>query len=232
MEGGQQTRQSNNKNNLLVVATDKHVEYCWETLINSLNGYNVYPTPEFPELFCPLFVSWYKITYNNSNGYSQQRTRLRGCIGTLEAQRLPQALRDYTLSSAFRDNRFLPISNEEVQDLICSVSLLTNFEKGSNYLDWEIGIHGLIIRFLDPSSKNKKERQATFLPDVIQKEGYDKITAIDMLIQKSGFEGRITEELRQSIVLERYQSTLFEMTYEEYAHRKKIAGKNGYRVNI
>ena len=40
--------------------------------------------------------------------------------------------------SALRDSRFKPISLDEVNNLHCSVSLLTNFESDKNYLDWEV----------------------------------------------------------------------------------------------
>eukprot|EP01026_Neomeris_dumetosa_P030349 TRINITY_DN24311_c0_g1_i1.p4 TRINITY_DN24311_c0_g1~~TRINITY_DN24311_c0_g1_i1.p4 ORF type:complete len:120 (+),score=15.69 TRINITY_DN24311_c0_g1_i1:371-730(+) len=117
-------------------------------------------------------------------------------------------------------------------DLICTVSLLSNFEQAKNYLDWEVGVHGLIARFHDPYSREGKERQATLLPDVILEEGLDKIGAIDLLIEKAGYEGpSITDELRRSVRLERYQSTYRSMTYEEYAQRKAMAGKNGFHLN-
>ena len=38
-----------------------------------------------------------------------------------------------------KDSRFKPIQMEEVPKLECGVSLLTNFEKGLDYLDWEVG---------------------------------------------------------------------------------------------
>ena len=42
------------------------------------------------------------------------------------------------LYSALKDNRFSPITKEEVPALHCAVSLLTNFEDGQDYLDWEV----------------------------------------------------------------------------------------------
>lgn len=44
--------------------------------------------------------------------------------------------------SSVKDSRFKPIVMEEVPRLECGVSLLTNFEKGLNYLDWEVGALG------------------------------------------------------------------------------------------
>ena len=42
---------------------------------------------------------------------------LRGCIGTFEAAPLATSLPNFTLSSAFKDPRFPPISLEEVESL-------------------------------------------------------------------------------------------------------------------
>lgn len=41
-------------------------------------------------------------------------------------------------SSALKDSRFPPLTREELPKLFCSVSLLTNFEDASDYLDWEV----------------------------------------------------------------------------------------------
>ena len=37
-----------------------------------------------------------------------------------------------------KDSRFKPIGADEIPRLLCAVSLLTNFEKGEHYLDWEV----------------------------------------------------------------------------------------------
>lgn len=41
-------------------------------------------------------------------------------------------------SSALKDSRFPPLTREELPKLFCSVSLLTNFEDATDYLDWEV----------------------------------------------------------------------------------------------
>lgn len=43
------------------------------------------------------------------------------------------------------------------------VSLLLNFEDGSDYLDWSVGVHGIRIEF---SLENGSKRNATYLPEV------------------------------------------------------------------
>lgn len=42
------------------------------------------------------------------------------------------------LFSALRDRRFPPIQLKELPNLECTVSLLTNYEHGLHYLDWEV----------------------------------------------------------------------------------------------
>ena len=37
-----------------------------------------------------------------------------------------------------KDSRFQPITTEEVSKLECGVSILTNFERGVDYMDWEV----------------------------------------------------------------------------------------------
>ena len=42
-----------------------------------------------------------------------------------------------------KDSRFQPITTEEVSKLECGVSILTNFERGVDYMDWEVS--GLLL---------------------------------------------------------------------------------------
>jgi len=42
--------------------------------------------------------------------------------------------------SATRDNRFRPVSQDELHRLHVSVSILLNFEEVDSYLDWEVRI--------------------------------------------------------------------------------------------
>lgn len=56
------------------------------------------------------------------------------------------------LFSALKDSRFPPLTREELPKLFCSVSLLTNFEDASDYLDWEVrtGAFGTLHHSLVP----------------------------------------------------------------------------------
>ncbi|XVF24634.1 hypothetical protein REPUB_Repub13aG0144100 [Reevesia pubescens] len=190
----------------MVSANREMVVYCFDTLVSHYNSEETAP-PAFNEGQHPLFVTWKKVV----NG---GEPRLRGCIGTLEARCLINGFRDYALTSALRDRRFPPIQAKELPYLECTVSILTDYETANNYLDWEVGKHGIIIEFTDDYNTR---RTATYLPEVPAHEGWTKVEAIDSLMRKAGFSGPITESLRERIKLTRYQSTLFSMEYSDYA---------------
>ncbi|KAL7751466.1 hypothetical protein RI367_002924 [Sorochytrium milnesiophthora] len=196
------------------VATREHCFYCFETLVAHLEVRD----PDLPSLAGtddnaepdPLFVTW------NIRKPSQPHPRLRGCIGNFSAMNLHSGLKDYAIISALRDRRFSPITDKELPYLTCSVSLLVHFEEAADYLDWEVGKHGLWISFRDPSNP-KLKRTATYLPEVAAEQGWTKVEAIDSLLQKGGFHGRVTDAMRKSIKLTRYQSDKCSATYDEYA---------------
>ncbi|KAG6850158.1 hypothetical protein H0H93_000285 [Arthromyces matolae] len=180
----------------------------------------------FDSLYCALIT--------------RRPSRLRGCIGSFEALSLWDGIPEYALISAFKDSRFRKIDKSELESLECCVSLLTDFEDASSYLDWTVGVHGIHITFPHPSllpSNSTSEapsplssspylprftsRQtfsATYLPDVIPEQGWDKIEAVDSAISKAGWSGRITEDLRRSIKLRRYQSKMCTVDWDEYVH--------------
>ncbi|EYU33334.1 hypothetical protein ABFS82_03G017100 [Erythranthe guttata] len=199
----------------MVSANREMVVYCFDALVAHYNGEEA-PPPAFDEGQHPLFVTWKKAV----NG---GEPRLRGCIGTLEARCIVNGFKDYALTSALRDRRFPPIQAKELPNLECTVSILTNYEPARDYLDWEVGKHGIIIEFADPDYNTR--RSATYLPEVAAHEGWTVIEAIDSLIRKAGYSGKITGQLRKSIQLTRYQSTLFTMHYGDYvAYVKTIRG--------
>ena len=70
--------------------------------------------------------------------------------------------------SAFNDSRFNPISRDELPRLHVSISILRHFEDGVDYLDWEIGVHGIRIEF---HNEKGSKRTATYLPEVAEEQG-------------------------------------------------------------
>ncbi|XP_066924241.1 AMMECR1-like protein [Clytia hemisphaerica] len=188
----------------LVVSRDM-VHYCFDILISHLRRTDLPRSkhPKFTNDAYPLFVTW----------KTGKEYRLRGCIGTFSALRLHDGLREYSLSSALRDSRFRPISLDEVNNLHCSVSLLTNFESDKNYLDWEVGVHGIRIEFHNERGHRKS---ATYLPEVASEQGWTRNEAIDSLVKKAGYYKSITEDFRKTIKLTRYRSEKIVLSYDDY----------------
>jgi len=177
--------------------------FCFDVLSSHLIQSEPPKAPNFANECHPLFVTW-KIGRDR---------RLRGCIGTFNAMNLHLGLREYAMTSAFKDSRFSPITRDELPKLHVSVSILRHFEDGLNYTDWEIGIHGIRIEFL---TEKGSKRTATYLPEVAPEQGWDRIQTIDSLLRKGGFKGVITNEVRLSIRLTRYQSEKMTVSYQEY----------------
>ncbi|XP_015367323.1 PREDICTED: uncharacterized protein CG5902 isoform X2 [Diuraphis noxia] len=151
----------------------------------------------------PLFVTW-------ETGVDK---KLRGCIGTFNSIALHSGLREYAITSALRDSRFKPISNDELNRLHVTISILLHFEEGRDYNDWEIGVHGIRIEF---QNERGMKRTATYLPEVAEEQGWDKIQTIDSLLRKGGYRGHVTPETRRSLKLTRYQSETVSVSFQDY----------------
>lgn len=174
-----------------------------------------------------------------------------------------EGIAEYALISAFNDSRFKRIETRELSLLECGyvhlpadasplervsvnvsrrISLLTDFENASSYLDWTIGVHGIHISFPNPSIypstdssapspfssssflprfSSRHTLSATYLPDVMVEQGWDKIEAIDSAIRKADWNGAITEEIRRSISLRRYQSRKCVVGWDEFVRWRR-----------
>jgi len=189
-----------------------------------------------------MFVSWYMRTGRRHVRGDGTKTDecLRGCIGTFAPQPITRGLYQYTYQSAFEDHRFPPISAREVPMLRCAVSFLTDFVDCADYLDWELGTHGVFIHMnnpaLPPGSSSartanggvpRKVLNATFLPEVPTAQGWTKIDTIDHAIRKAGWNGAITNDLRSRLRVQRYTSQKQSVTFDQYDawHSKQRSAK-------
>jgi len=179
--------------------------YCFDVLYCHLYNLQQPQVPSFINDTYPLFVTW----------EIGKDKKLRGCIGTFNEMQLHSGLREYAVTSAMRDSRFSPVTREEFTKLHVSVSILCNFEDGADYLDWDIGRHGIRIEFTNDRGTKKT---ATYLPEVPTTQGWDKLQTIDSLLRKGGFKGQVTGDVRRSIRLVRYQSEKVSIGYQEYFH--------------
>jgi AMMECR1 domain-containing protein len=222
--------------------TPEHCFHAFDALYCALTSAEPIP-PAFPDYDYPLFVTW-----NTRSSRPGRAPRLRGCIGTFDPLPVRQGLAEYALISAFRDTRFRKIQETELETLECCVSLLTDFEDASTYLDWEVGKHGISISFPHPSllvtsstpesstpsplssssylpspsrffsSDTKRKFSACYLPGVIPEQGWTKTEAVDSAIRKAGWTGAISEDLRRSVRLRRYQSKACTVGWDEYTN--------------
>ncbi|CAG8855096.1 21900_t:CDS:2, partial [Gigaspora margarita] len=61
---------------------------------------------------------------------------------------------------------------------------------------------------------------------VAEEQGWTKEETIDSLLRKSGYNGRITDRIRNRVALTRYQSAKYVITYDEYIeHISRKPGK-------
>ncbi|KAI8888450.1 hypothetical protein K501DRAFT_320834 [Backusella circina FSU 941] len=182
---------------------DSDWDFCFEVLIAFLED-SPAPKPIFPNDSYPLFVTW--------NVESGDELVLRGCIGNFNPMPLHKGLEKYALISALEDRRFRPISLKEIPKLHCAVSLLTDFEEANDYLDWEIGKHGIWIEF---KTESGHKTTATYLPEVMSEQGWTKEEAIDSLLRKGGYRGSFSSTIYDTIVLTRYQSQKMDLAYKD-----------------
>lgn len=188
----------------MVRARQGMVVYCFDTLVAHYTG-ELVPAPTFDKGQHSLFVAWKRVIGGELT--------LRGWAGSLEATCISKGLKDYTLRSALLGGRFPAIEGAEIPNLECTVSILTDYEDAANYLDWEIGKHGIIIEFTDSDSRR---RVGTYLPEVAAEQGWTKTETIDSLMRQSGYMGNITESLPEGVRIIRYQTSVYSMHYTEY----------------
>ena len=98
-----------------------------------------------------------------------ERGQLRGCIGRHESDvPLYKLVPQMAVAAAFGDPRFQPLSPAELDAVHIKVSVyLTNVYKIAGLDEFEMGVHGIIIR--------KGGRSATYLPEVPTEVGWTTV---------------------------------------------------------
>lgn len=181
-----------------------------------------------PNAKFPLFVTWDKY-YGTNNGNNNNNEdddddyddsdewHLRGCIGTFhDGDPLSTTLAEYAITSALHDIRFPRVTLRELPSLRCTVNLLTNFEDCETIDDWEIGVHGIRIRF----ALDGRRYGSTYLPAVAEEQGWNRDETLVSLMRKAGWEGR-RDSWRQAaerggMRVERYRGDKEVVVYDEY----------------
>ena len=106
--------------------------------------------------------------------------RLRGCIGTFEADRaMYVSVRDMAIQSATRDPRFPAVTEAELDDLQLEISVLSPRRAVADpAAEVEVGRHGLYI--------TKGHNRGVLLPQVATEQGWDRQTFLDQVCLKAG----------------------------------------------
>jgi len=151
---------------LVKIARDSLGLYLNQRLLPELSAYPATPNLQKE---CGVFV-----TLKN-----KKNKELRGCIGYLAGVKpLREAVRDCTVESATRDQRFPPMQPGEDQTVSIEISVLTPPQKIDSIKQIEIGKHGLII--------SKGLRRGVLLPQVPVEWGWNREDFLKAICQKAG----------------------------------------------
>mmetsp|Transcript_11353 Transcript_11353/g.20520 ORF Transcript_11353/g.20520 Transcript_11353/m.20520 type:complete len:248 (+) Transcript_11353:86-829(+) len=194
-----------------ISASAEMCSFAFEVLCAHLSSYEPALNLKMYDAISDLASCGVFVTYNKLSDGKQWD--LRGCIGTLKSQPLRQALRDYAITAATLDRRFLPIEPHELSSLQVGISLLDDFETLPNGdLDnWIPGTHGLVLDFTEGS----RSYSATFLPEIAMEQGWTRAETLQHLIRKSGYRG-VTSKALKKLRLTRYLSSKYTLTFQEF----------------
>jgi len=105
--------------------------------------------------------------------------QLRGCIGRLIGDRpLYLVVQSMAVSAAVADQRFPPVTEEELSDLEIEISVLSPLEQVESVDQIQVGLHGVVIR--------RGLSQAVYLPQVAPEQGWDREEMLENLCLKAG----------------------------------------------
>jgi len=104
--------------------------------------------------------------------------QLRGCVGyVLPVSSLYSTVAETARAAAFEDNRFWPVTLDEVPALKVSLSILSRLQPIKPE-EVEIGRHGLLI--------SKSGHRGLLLPQVPAEHGWDRVTFLEQTCLKAG----------------------------------------------
>lgn len=96
----------------------------------------------------------------------KEHGQLRGCIGRFEPDvPLYEVIIDMTISASRYDNRFTPVTPNELKDIEIEISVLTPRHKVDSVDDVIIGKHGIYVSY--------GGRNGTYLPQVATDMGWN-----------------------------------------------------------
>jgi AmmeMemoRadiSam system protein A len=108
-----------------------------------------------------------------------KKGKLRGCIGYVEGvDSLFKAVKTMAYSAAFRDPRFPPVVEKELDDIDIEISVLSPLKKIKNVNEIVVGKHGLIVQ--------QGLSRGLLLPQVATEWGWDRTKFLEQTCLKAG----------------------------------------------
>jgi len=124
---------------------------------------------------------------------------LRGCIGYIEpVASIEETIKDMAISAAFRDPRFMPLSQEEFDDIDLEISILSPLEIVKKIEEIIVGQDGLII--------TKDGKKGILLPQVPVEQNWDRETFLKHLCLKAGLS---PDSWKDNPVLQKFSAFVF-----------------------
>ncbi len=104
---------------------------------------------------------------------------LRGCIGYITAHKpLFETVKEMAECAAFSDPRFPPLGPEELDEVEIEISVLSPFEKITDYDRIKVGKHGIMVR--------RGFQSGLLLPQVATEYRWDRDQFLSHTCQKAG----------------------------------------------
>lgn len=108
-----------------------------------------------------------------------KKGKLRGCIGYIEAVKpLRETIAEMASSAAFKDWRFPPVRESELEDIEIEISVLSPLRRIDDPAIIEVGTHGIII--------SRGSSRGLLLPQVAVEWGWDRETFLRQTCIKAG----------------------------------------------
>lgn len=127
--------------------------------------------PPFPEIVFQRHLCVFVTLHKHGD--------LRGCIGTFIPNKpLYEQVCDMTVSCAFHDPRFRPLTSHELRDVEIEISVLSPLRPIRNIDEIEVGTHGIYIV--------QGPHGGVLLPQVATEYGWDRFTFLDQTCVKAG----------------------------------------------
>ncbi|MEE9187178.1 MAG: AmmeMemoRadiSam system protein A [Bacteroidota bacterium] len=104
---------------------------------------------------------------------------LRGCIGYTDAHKpLVETVSDVAVKAALEDPRFVPVTEEELNEVVIEISVLSPLQSINHIEDIEVGRHGLVIE--------RGFCQGLLLPQVALEYHWDREAFLKFTARKAG----------------------------------------------